>query len=377
VWIIGGLYALLGAVSLAELGAMIPESGGQTVFVRRAFGKYPGFVVAWSDWISTAASAAAVTIVFVEAVLQIGHASAGNKPALAVLTLLVFFAIQWKGIKAGSNVQLGTSAIKAFAFIALMLACFGSPNYIAQPVAAFGPNEVSWIGFILALQAVIYTYDGWSGAAYFSGEMENPGRDVPRSMISGVLSVIVIYLLLNLAFVKLIPLNLMAGDPLVADTAAKAVFGVAGANLVRALIAISLLSAINAILLMGTRVLYAMGASKVNAGGTPTTSLIVTTAVAIAFVLSGTFNQVIGLAAFFFVVDYAASFAAVFYLRRREPDTARPYRAWGYPVTTAIALMGSLAFLGAAIVADRRGSLIALALLVLSYPVHRWVNRTS
>src|SRR5207253_7939093 len=146
VWVIGGIYALLGAISLAELGAMIPESGGQTVFVRRAFGSYPGFVVAWSDWISTCASAAAVTIVLVEAVLQIGHATAGSKPVLAVITLLVFFAIQWRGVKAGSTFQVATSAVKALAFLALMLACM-----IKSPVTggtAGAPLAVTGIGFI-------------------------------------------------------------------------------------------------------------------------------------------------------------------------------------------------------------------------------------
>ena len=376
VWIIGGAYAMLGALSLSELGAMIPESGGQTVFVRRAFGPYPGFVVAWSDWISTAASGAAITIVLVEALIQIAPALAPWKPWLATAVLLFFCAVQWRGVKAGSHVQLVTSAVKALAFLALIVACFMAPMP-ARPMATFSPHTLTLVGVIAALQAIIFTYDGWNGPIYFSGEVTDPGRDIPRAMIWGVLSVVAIYILLNMAFVKLIPLDRMAGDPMVADTAARAVFGPIGANIVRALIAISLLSATNAIILIASRVIYAMGLRTVNAGGTPTHALAASTAVSIFFVLTGTFNQVIAIAAFFFVVNYTASFSSVFYLRRREPDTPRPYRVWGYPITTAIALLGSLAFLGAAIVADKRSSLIALALLILSYPVHRWVNRTS
>ena len=376
VWIVGGIYAMLGALSLSELGAMIPESGGQTVFVRRAFGAYPGFAVAWSDWISTAASAAAVAIVLVEAVIQIVPTLGPFKPWIASAVLLFFCGVQWRGVRGGSNVQLATSAVKALAFMALIITCFLSPAP-ARAVASAHPHALTFIGVIVALQAIIFTYDGWNGPIYFSGEVTDPGKDIPRAMISGVLSVIAIYLLLNIAFVRLIPLGRMAGDPLVADSAARVVFGAVGGNVIRALIAISLLSAVNAIILIASRVIYAMGLDRVNVGGTPTTALAASTAVAVLFVLTGTFNQVIAIAAFFFVVNYTASFSAVFYLRRREPDTPRPYRVWGYPVTTAIALLGSLAFLGAAIVADKRSSIIAVALLILSYPVHRWLNRTS
>lgn len=379
VWIVGGIYALLGALSLAELGAMIPQSGGQTVFVKRAFGAYPGFVVAWSDWLSTAASGAAVTIVLVEAIVTLVPSLAPLKLSIAVAVLLFFCMMQWRGVRTGSTVQLATSAVKAAAFIALIIACFVVTPSQAQPAAVL-PNAthaITFAGVILALQGIIYTYDGWSGALYFTGEIENPGRDIPRSMLAGVLSVIAIYLLLNIAFLRLIPLGNIAGDPMVADTASKLVFGSAGGAIIRVLIAISLLSAINAIILMASRVLFAMGAQDVNAGGTPTTALAITTAVAIVFVMSGTFNQVIALAAFFFVVNYTASFASVFVLRRREPATPRPYRAWGFPVTTGIALAGSVAFLVAAVIADPRGSAISATLLVASYPVHRWLQRVA
>lgn len=376
IWIAGGIYALLGAFSLAELGAMIPKSGGQTVFVRRAFGPYPGFVVAWSDWLSTSASVAGVAIVLGETLSQLLPGFVLTSKVMAAAAILFFCALHWIGVRAWSNAQLLTSALKAFAFIALIAACFLAAAPSPSAAVAVSPAALTTAGAIVALQGVIYTYDGWNGAVYFSGEMEDPGRQIPRSMISGVWSVIAIYLLLNIAFVRLIPLDRMAGDPLVADTASRLVFGPAGSTIIRALIALSLLSAINAILLIGSRVLFAMGAQSVNTGGTPTTSLAVTTAIAIMFVVSGTFNQVIALAAFFFVVNYTASFSSVFYLRRREPDTPRPYRAWGYPVTTGIALLGSVAFLAGSIVGDKKGSIIALALLIISYPVHKWADRT-
>jgi APA family basic amino acid/polyamine antiporter len=233
---------------------------------------------------------------------------------------------------------------------------------------------VTFAGVIASLQLLIYTYDGWNGALYFSGEMETPGRDIPRSMFSGVISVIVIYLLLNAAFMHVMPLSRMAGDPLVADTASRLVIGAAGAALIRGLIAVSLLSAINAILLMASRILFAVGARRVNAGGTPTTALAVSTAVAIGFLLTGAFSRVAAFAAFFFVANYIASFLSVFRLRRTEPDTARPYRAWGYPFTTGIVLLGSIAFLAGVVITDLRNSIYAIVLLAASYPIHLMIS---
>lgn len=371
IWVAGGAYALLGALSLAELGTMSPESGGQTVFVRRAFGPHAGFAVAWSDWLSTAASAAAIAIVLVDAVVALLPILDAAHPALAPLLLLGFGALQWRGVRAGSNAQLMTSALKAVAFLALIAACFFATP---QRTGFAATSVVTAAGIVASLQLMIYTYDGWAGALYFSGEYENPSRDIPRSMVMGVVSVLVIYLLVNAAFLYLIPLGRMAGDPLVADTVSKIVFGTAGTAMLRALIAVSLLSAINACILMASRIAYAAAARRVNPGGTPTYALAATILLAIGFAATGTFNQVIAMAAFFFVANYAASFASVFRLRRIEPAAQRPYRAWGYPVTTGVVLAGSVAFLLAVMITDPRSSALAIALLALSVPIHRWTR---
>jgi basic amino acid/polyamine antiporter, APA family len=276
-------------------------------------------------------------------------------------------------VREGSTTQLVTSALKALAFGILITACFLATRPIPVPIPV--SHAVTAAGIVVALQAMVYTYDGWAGVLYFSGEMKQPGRDIPRSMFTGVVSVLIIYLLVNAAFVRLIPLHEMAGDPLVADSASKIVFGSAGTGVIRILIAVSLLSAINASMLMASRTMYAVGVSRVNVGGTPTTALAFTTIVAIAFAMSGTFNQIIAMAAFFFVANYTASFASVFRLRQREPQGERPYRAWGYPFTTALVLIGSLAFLLAVIVTDPRNSAYAVLLLAISYPAYRLMKR--
>ena len=227
---------------------------------------------------------------------------------------------------------------------------------------------------------MIYTYDGWSATSYFSEEVENPGRDIPRSMIGGVLSVIAIYLLLNLSLLAVLPVSNLAGQAFAAGAVAGVIFGEWGDPVFRILTIVSMLAAINSNHLMASRVLFAMSrdglvtskAAEVNEGGTPTVALLVSTVVSVLFLVFGrTFDRVITVLAFFFVANYALSFMSVFVLRRREPEKPRPYRAWGYPWTTGLALLGSIAFLAGAIASDTANSVVALLVLVASYPAFR------
>ena len=390
VWVLGGVYALLGAVSLAELGTMLPRSGGQYVFVRHALGDYAGFVAGWSDWISTCGSAAAISIVIAEFAGALFPQLAGKTLFVAAAVAIIFAVLQWRGISWGSSVQNVTSMMKAVAFLILIAAAFalgsGSQNAFSE---AANSNPIGGsallVALVVSLQSVIYTYDGWTGVIYFSEEVKNPGRDIPRSMFGGLLLVIAIYLLVNVALLYVLPISEMAGKDFAAGAAAEVIFGSKGDTIFRWLTIISMLSAVNAFHLMATRVVFAMGrdglfatrASQVNVGGTPGFALLITTTVAVLFIAFGkTFERVITVLAFFFVANYALSFISVFVLRRREPNRERPYRAWGYPWTTALGLLGSLLFLAGAVWGDRVNSLYALLLLAISYPVFRLVLRT-
>ncbi|MDQ3174523.1 MAG: APC family permease [Acidobacteriota bacterium] len=388
VWIVGGLYALLGAISIAELGAMIPRSGGQYVFARYALGEYAGFIVGWSDWISSCGSTAAVAIVVGEFSGALYPPLAGKSAPIAASIAIVFALLQWRGIIWGSNVQNVTSLLKALAFLALIIAAFllGGPGTVSEPAKAMPAGLPLLAGFVLALQSVIYTYDGWAGVVYFSEEVEQPGRDIPRALFGGVISVIAIYLLVNLALLYVLPISKIAAQDFAAGAAAQVIFGGYGDTVFRLLTIVSMLSAINALHLMATRVLYAMSrdglfvrkAAHVNVGGTPTIALFVSTTVAVLFIVFGrTFERVITVLAFFFVANYTLSFISVFVLRRREPEKERPYRAWGYPWTTALALLGSVLFLVGAVASDTRNSVYALILLAASYPVFRVVKLLS
>ena len=379
IWIVGGVYALLGAISVAELGAMIPRSGGFYVFAHRALGNYAGFVVGWSDWMSTCATIAVISMVVGEYASVLIPAFVGHAKAIALTVTLFFALLQWRGIRWGSFTQNLTSLLKVLAFAAFVVVAF---LYRSAPTAAtsipMAHGFALFAAIVLALQGVLYTYDGWYGICYFGGEIRNPKRDVLTSMFGGVLSVIAIYVLVNLALIHVMPISEIAGEPLAIGKAAGVIFGHYGDTAIRALGIVSMLSTINAYTLSAPRTLYAMSCdglfthhgTRVNKGGTPTITLLISTIVAVLFIVSGTFNQVLAVIAFFFVAYYTMAFISVFVLRRREPDLPRPYHVWGYPWTTLIVLIGSIAFLAGAVAGDTRNSLWALALLAISYPVY-------
>jgi len=389
VWVLGGLYALLGAISIAELGAMIPKSGGQYVFSRYALGEYAGFVVGWSDWISTCGSAAAVSLLIGQFAGALYPSLDGKAVVIAAAVAVAFAVLQWRGIIWGSTAQNLTSSLKALAFLGLIAAVFilGGQESASAAVTTNSPAGLALISaIVLSLQSVIYTYDGWAGVIYFSEEVTDPGRDIPRALFGGVLLIIAIYLLVNVALLYVLPISQFAGQDFAAGVAAQSVFGKHGDAIFRSLTIVSMLSAINAYHLMATRVLFAVSrdglftrkAAQVNDGGTPTFALFASASVAVLFIVFGqTFEQVITILAFFFVASYTLSFISVFVLRRREPEKERPYRAWGYPWTTGLALVGSVLFLTGAIAADRWNSIYALGLLAVSYPLFRLMKSVN
>jgi APA family basic amino acid/polyamine antiporter len=388
-WLLGGVYALLGAVSVAELGTMIPRSGGFYVFARRALGEYPGFVVGWSDWLSTCGTVAAVALVLGEYAGGLFPALEGRAIPVACAVTASFALLQWRGVRWGSRSQELTSLLKTVAFVALIAACFAlgggareaqGAGVTSSPDSAAGAQAgLSFVtALVLALQGIIYTYDGWYSTVYFGEEVRDTARSVPRAMVGSVLLVIAIYLLFNLALLYVLPFERLAGERLAAGAAASAVFGPRGATVIGVVAILSLLASVNGNTLTAPRVVYAMsrdrlfwrGAARVNRGGTPTVSLAMSAAAALLMIVySGTFARLLAAIAFFFVFDYALIFLSVFVLRFREPEAERPYRAWGYPFTTALALAGSVAFLAAAVRDDTENSVFALLLLAASLPV--------
>ncbi|PYT82342.1 MAG: APC family permease [Acidobacteria bacterium] len=399
VWIVGGLYALFSAPAMAELGAAVPRSGGQYNFSRRAMGEFAGFIVGWSDWLSTCGTAAAVAIVISEYSGHLFSILAGPEKVkvISVSVIVGFGVLQWRGVRWGGNTQLFTAAVKTVGFLILALACLlkGSSAHQAalRSTTSLPAPPSAWplaVAFMVGLQAVFYTIDGWDGVIYFGEEVREPGRDVPRAIFGSVFSIMGIYLLLNLLPLYLLPMNEISGNTFVLGTVADRIFGVLGDPIIRSIMVISMLSCLNANQLFCSRTLYAMSvdglffrqATKVNKGGTPTIALLLSSIVGELFLLFAfyrghAFERVTAMLSFFFVANYTLTYTSLFVLRKREPQMNRPYRAWGHPWTTGIALGGSVLFLIGSIVADRENAPWALALLILSYPVYRLMKFAS
>lgn len=381
VWIAGGLYAMCGAMTMAELAAMLPKSGGQYVFARRAMGEYAGFVIGWTDWISSAASIAAGAIALGELTGALWPAVSGSTTAVATIVTIALTLLHWIGVRSGDVSTQLWGFIKVATLLAVAVACFlATPVAAARAAPAF-PSGLALAGaLVLAFQAVLYTYDGWTGYAYFGGEVRDP-RQVPRAMALGVILVAIVYVALNGAFLHTLGIDGLAGEQFAAKAAAVAVFGASGERIVSAVMAVSILGGVSAIIMLTSRVPFAMAedgllpraAAHVNKGGTPDVSLLGSSVVVLLLIATGTFSSVLALAAFFFVMQYGVSFASLFILRKREPDLPRPYRAIGYPVIPAIVLLGAAAFVVSSFFGDTSNTIKSVVVLVASYPAYRLV----
>ena len=378
VWIAGGLYTLLGSICLTELGTMAPEAGGYYVYARRAFGDVVGFAVGWTDWLTYCAVLGYVSIGLAEFVGLLWPALAGATTRIAIGALVLFVALQWAGIRVSSRFQEVTTALKFVAFLAIVAAALlWSPRAGSAAEASFGPLTLA--GVIGAIQSVVIAYGGWQSALYFTEEDRDPTRNLPRAMIGGVLSVIVIYLLVNVALLAVLPMATLAHSTLPAADAAAVLAGDRGRQAITVLSLLSLPPLLNAIMMIGTRILYALGrdgfvparVASVNSGGTPGVATIVTTIVAVGLIATGTFQRLVAIASFFLAANYAVCCLALFALRRREPAAPRPFRAWGYPWSGAIVLIGAFAFLAGALVGDTTNGLAALALAALGVIVRQ------
>ena len=230
---------------------------------------------------------------------------------------------------------------------------------------------MTFTGFVIALQAIVITYGGWQSPLYFIEEDRDPARNLPRTMIGGVLSVIGIYLLVNIALLKVLPMSELSGATFPAADAARVIAGAHGRDLIILLSVISLVPLLNAVAMMGTRVIFAMGrdqlfwsrTSSLNRGGTPDTATLLTAAVAVGLIATGTFQRLIAMTSFFLAANYSVCCFALIALRHREPDLPRPYRAWGYPWSVWLVTAGGMIFLVGMLVGDMLNGLAALALL--------------
>ena len=391
-WLLGGMFALMGAICVAELATGLPRAGGWYVFAGAAFGPRVGWLVGWADWLAHCIGLAweATTVGEVASDLLPSQllAPALTPRLLALLSLAVFLALQGFGLRVASASQDLLSLVKAVVFLALVIACFLVPlpavGAGAPAVPSTWPGQLSaptaellWPA-VLALQAVITTYDGWVSPVYFAEEFKNPARDLPRSLIGGVLLVLVLYLLVNAALLHVLPIEELAHSTLPAAAAAQRLMGPLGSQLITAVALLALLGLINTVVMAAARILYGLSrdglfpawGATVNAGGTPTAALHLTAGVAALLVVGGSFQRLLGLGSVLYVCLPLTGVAALVRLRtlQSEPPGTTAFRAWAFPLPPLVVAGVSLAFLAGEVLTRPQDCLLALGLVASGVP---------
>ncbi len=380
-WIVGAGYSLLGAWALSEVAAMVPSAGAAYAIARRAYGDYVSFVVGWADWLSLCGATAFISLLAGEYLGDLVPSLTSHITAIAALVVVGLGFMQWRGIRWGSVFQDATSAVTACVFTVLIVAAFVHPHsrsHSLSPGSVMPTGMALFASWILVLQAVLNTYDGWYGALYFGDEIVNPGVELPRSFLRSALLLAAIYVLINAALLYSLDVSELARENLPLARLGQNVSGERGVVAVRWLTTLILVAGANAAMLSATRLLYAMNRDgwgparivSVNRGGTPDIPLFLSMSASIVFLFSGSFNRVFAVTAFLVVSKYLLSYLAVFVLRWREPNAPRPYRAFGHPWTTAVVVIGSLLFLVGVVAADTRNTLYGCMVLIASYPIY-------
>jgi basic amino acid/polyamine antiporter, APA family len=364
-WVIGGAYTLIAAICMTELGGRSPRAGGYYVYARRAFGDLVGFAVGWMDWVAYCAALGYVAIGMAEFVAVLVPPLSATRP-IAIAILVGVVVLQETGTRISGRFQEWTTVLKSAAFLALVgagLVLAGTRERYAPDAT---PGELTASGLATVCQVIAITYGGWQSALYFSEEDRDSRRNLPRAMIGGVVAVTVMYVLVNVALLAILPMPILAHSTLPASDAAEHLVGLRGGQLITVLSLISLPPLLNAVMMIGTRILFAIGrdrlvwsrAAEVSATGTPTIAARVTAIVAIGLVATGSFQRLGGVSVLFLMVACAVCSLALIALRRRDPAPAS-FRAWGYPVSPAIVIAGSIAFVVGVVVGDPSTALTA------------------
>jgi basic amino acid/polyamine antiporter, APA family len=385
-WVVGGLVALFGALTIAELAAMYPRAGGIYVFLKEAYGPEVAFLFGWTRLLviqpAVIGAIALICAAYVNAFVPL---TPGQVRLLAASIIVVLAAANYRSMAWGAWVQNVSTVAKVVALLVLAAAIFllGDPGGGAF-AGEMRWSPATWSGFGMALLAVMWTYDGWIDATYVAEEVRDPGRTLPRALAGGVLAVIGVYLVVNAAYLLALSMDEMAASELVAADAAMAVFGPIGASLVAGLVILSTFGALNGVTMTGPRVFFAMArdglffrpvAAVHPAFGTPHVAIGLAAGLGILYVSVRTFEQlaeafVLGIWPF-----YVLCVLAVFLLRRRRPGAPRPYRAWGYPLVPVLFLMASLAMLGNALVRQPLSTLLGFGIILSGVPVYRLWTR--
>ncbi len=399
VWITGGVLSFFGALTYAEVGSMKPAAGGEYVFIRDAYGKMGGFLYAWTWFIiAKPASMASVATGIVRVLgglkgfawLGTGASHTGIMlswgQVVAIALCVAISALNYAGVRRAGDFQLFFTGLKIVLVLMIAGTCFawsgGSWSHFSG-VATGAKGGVA--GFMAALVAALWAYDGWNDLNMVAGEVNHPEKNIPRALIAGVAVVGALYMLMNAAVQYVLPASAVASSGHAAADAMRLAAGAGGAALVAACMALSMLVTLNGTVMSGARVPYAVardgllwrGLAQVHPRyGTPAMAIVVQCMMASALLcVSGRFRELFSLAIFAEWLFYMIAASTIFVFRYREPQAHRPYRVWGYPVVPAVFVLCSAALLYYTFLDNLRLSLGGVVVILAGLPVYAWFAR--
>jgi len=389
-WLVGGLLSLAGALANAELGAMYPHAGGDYVYLREAYHPLAGFLVGWlSFFVIYAGTVATLAVGFAEGLARFVTLHETGKIAVAVAITVVTSWVNYTGVRAGAQFNNVTGYVKIAALVGLAVAgpLLGHGSLANVHPLTAGITAVPLSGFGLALSPILFSYLGWNASVYVASEIRDPGRNVPRSLFVGLAVCTTLYLLLNAVYLYALPMAALRGEVRVGEAAARALFGDAGGTIMALLVLASVVGCLNATILVGPRIAYAMaldgfffgGVNRVHeANRTPHVAITVQAVIAAALiVVLRSFPSVLDYTTFAIVLATMADVTALYALRRRVPARARPYRAWGYPLVPALYLVANACIAAAMLWGRTKECGIALAVTATALPFYRLFARRS
>ena len=384
-WVLSGLFILLSTVVVAELVGMTPRSGGTYALVRRAYGPFPGFVIGWVDWLSFVGDIALKAVVVTEFSALLIPAMGQWQTPLAIMVSSVFAALQLRGIALGAKIQQIAAAAMALFIVGFTLALVFAESAVSSHATSV-PHAANGLGaWSLVVASIIYTYDGWMYAAYFSGEIKGGSGAVARACIKGLVIVILLYVFLVAALAWKVPLASLAGNELALASALEMVVSPLASTVVLVAAIMILLAHQNLLYMSTPRILQALAvdglavrrAGEISKGGNPIFAVLLSWGLSVGLIMIGGFDFLLHLSVFFYLFLYVVLIAGVIILRSRQPDTDRPYRAWGHPWSTVTCLLGWLLIALFQAVAEIDTAAYAAIMVAISWPVYRSLVRSG
>ena len=385
VWVFTGVLSFFGALAYAELGAMMPSTGGQYVYLREAYGPLPAFLCGWAFFlviqtgsIATLAAGFSIYLSYFVPLPLLGS----RMVSVALILALTF--VNYRGIRQGALVQKTFTVLKLAGIAILVASAFLATRESSAVVAGAAPAPFAFRQFGVAMIACLWAYEGWYCISFVAGEVRNPQRNIPIALGLGVATIIAIYLAANLAYLRILPLAEIAETPRVAATVAERTLGALGASFVSLTILLSIIGSTNGIVLTAARVYFAQARDGLFFSRvaeihprfeTPGFSLLFQGVWASILAASGSYDKLFSYVIFAAWIFYGMTVAGVLILRRKQPDRERPYRMWGYPATPILFAGVSFWFVGNTLVTTPGPSIAGLAIIATGIPVYFYWSR--